>query len=404
MQAIQMDCSPGFGYLKIVTNDDNGDPTRYSLVHCWYTPTLQHTVISPGATAKRHCKQFSGYTAYKNFITGLGHATVHALEGGSDVVFSGVVLHATLYTNPLIPSRAQLDAETEPSTPLILYLSDQATRVLWHQRLCHVHMRRLSSLHQHVDGIPPIKMHVVIEGCDTCWTCKLRNAARGYGDARKDATVAGQGISLDFGFIVQRSEDLKCYEKFLGLNGESAHPLLADHKTVMLFGLSTVGKAPPLAWLDRWLTQYHPSTVSFRYACMDGGGEMVNNGEVQKLLTHHGYSIHPTDPASSFQNAPGERPHQDIGYALQVLLRGANMENKLWPFAINYTLQISNILLHGDRGVRLGSFTGVRGDVAKYQNFGCLVIFKPPDKRNGKLEQNFLRGFFLGFTGTLLQI
>jgi hypothetical protein len=111
-----------------------------------------------------------------------------------------------------------------------------------------------------------------------------------------------------------------------------------------------------------------------------------------------------TAPASSFQNAPGEPPHQDIGASLQVILRGANLENKCWPFAFNYALQIINDLPHGDRGVSFERFTAQRGSVKKYRTFGCLVIVKPPDKRNGKLESNFRRGFFLGFTGTLLQI
>jgi hypothetical protein len=172
----------------------------------------------------------------------------------------------------------------------------------------------------------------------------------------------------------------------------------------MLFGIATVGKSPPLAWMNLWLAQYRPSNVPFRYACMDGGGELSNNGDVQKLLAHHDYAVRPTAPASSFQNAPGERPHQDIGAALQVMLRGANLENKFWTFAFNYALQIINVLPHGDRGVPLQRFTGTRSSVLRYRTFGCLVIVKPPDKRNGKLEQHFRRGFFLGFTGTQLQI
>jgi hypothetical protein len=165
-----------------------------------------------------------------------------------------------------------------------------------------------------------------------------------------------------------------------------------------------MGKAPPLAWMNRWLTQYRPSQVPFRYACMDGGGELANNGDVQKLLAHNGYTLRPTAPASYFQNSPGERPHQDIGAGLQVMLRGANLKNKCWHFAFNYSLQISNVLPHGDRGVPFERFTGQRASVKKYRTFGCLVIVKPPDKRNGKLEVNFRRGFFLGFTGTLSQI
>jgi hypothetical protein len=122
------------------------------------------------------------------------------------------------------------------------------------------------------------------------------------------------------------------------------------------------------------------------------------------IIAHHDYAIRPKAPGSSFQNAPGKRPYQDVGAALQVMLRGVNLENKFWPFAFNYALQISNILPHGDRGVPLERLTGHRGSVNRYRTFWCLVIVKPPDKRNGKLESNFRPGIFLGFTGTLMQI
>jgi hypothetical protein len=137
-----------------------------------------------------------------------------------------------------------------------MYLSERATRILWHQHLRHIHMRHLADLHKHADGIPRIKVPRDIEGCGTCWTSKLRNAAHGTGDTRKDDTVAGQDISLDFGFIVQRSKDLSRYDIYLALNGESTYLLLADHKTGMLFGIATIDKSPPLAWMNLWLAQY----------------------------------------------------------------------------------------------------------------------------------------------------
>jgi hypothetical protein len=142
-------------------------------------------------------------------------------------------------------------------------------------------MLRMADLHKHVDGIPAIKLPPSIEGCDKCWTCKLHSAVRCMGDTRKDTTVPGQGISLECGFIAQQSKAMTCFEKFLGLNGKTAYPLLADHRMDMLFGIATVGKSLPPAWLNRWLAQYRPSQVSFRYACMDGGDEVANNGDMQ---------------------------------------------------------------------------------------------------------------------------
>jgi hypothetical protein len=70
----------------------------------------------------------------------------------------------------------------------------------------------------------------------------------------------------------------------------------------------------------------------------------------------------------------------------------------------HYYLKIINVLQYGDRGKPLDRFTGQRRSVKRYRTIGCLVIVKPPNKRNGKLEVNFRRGFFLGCTGDLLQI
>jgi hypothetical protein len=202
--------SLGFGYLKVVTNDDHGAPNQFSLVHCWYTPTLRHTVFSPGATVRRHLKRFSGCTAYKSFSMATGHTTLHSIIADHYIVFPGILIRNSLFTEPLVSCA---DSPTDDSlVSQIRYLSERETRVIWHQRLSHVHMHRLSGLHKCVDGIPAIKIPPDIEGCDTCWTCKLRNAARGVGDTIKDATVPGQGISLEF-------KDLTRYEKFLGLNG-----------------------------------------------------------------------------------------------------------------------------------------------------------------------------------------
>jgi hypothetical protein len=71
--------SLGFGYLKVVTSDEHGDPNRFYLVRCWYTPTLRHMIFLPRATVKRHRKRFSGCTAYKNFSKATGHTTLHSI-------------------------------------------------------------------------------------------------------------------------------------------------------------------------------------------------------------------------------------------------------------------------------------------------------------------------------------
>jgi hypothetical protein len=113
--------SLGFGYLKVVTNDDNGAPNRFSLVHCWYTPTLRHTVFSPGVTVKRHRKRFSGCTAYKNLSKATGHTTLHSIITGHDLVFPGILIRTSLFTKPLVSCANSIMDDTMVSH--IRYLS-----------------------------------------------------------------------------------------------------------------------------------------------------------------------------------------------------------------------------------------------------------------------------------------
>ena len=101
-----------------------------------------------------------------------------------------------------------------------------------------------------------------------------------------------------------------------GESGEQAFLLVADHFSNMLYGMAAGSKAPPLAWMNRFLTKLTPGNEKGKYVTMDQGGEMSKNSEVRKLFEQHKYSIHPTAHGSSHQNAPAERSIQTIGSTL----------------------------------------------------------------------------------------
>jgi hypothetical protein len=232
----------------------------------------------------------------------------------------------------------------------------------------------------------------------------MRKASRGTDDTRKDAIMVGQGISMDFGLIVQRSKDPTRFKTFVGLNGETAYLLIADHFSDFLWGIATTGKSPSIAWINHWFSQCLPGSTTFWYAAMDEGCEMACNPDVLDLLKKHDYIVRPTAPDSSFQNAPSERPHSTIADALRTMLHGAILSNKLWPFAFNYYLLINRFLPHGDRGIPCTRAGGGRGDISKLRTLGCLVMVCPPGRRYGKLEQHCNSGFFLGYPLTFAMI
>jgi hypothetical protein len=113
-------------------------------------------------------------------------------------------------------------------------------------------MHCITDLHKHIIGIPRYKLLPDIEGCDTFGGTQAAQHRSRYTQHKEGRYTCR---SRHFGFIVQRSKDLSGYEDFLGLNGESAYLLLGDYKMNMLFGIATVIKTPPLAWMNRWLSQ-----------------------------------------------------------------------------------------------------------------------------------------------------
>jgi hypothetical protein len=157
-------------------------------------------------------------------------------------------------------------------SPKITHLLACTTQILSHQRLNHCHAHHVSELYKHVDGIPKIVNPPSVDGCYTCWACKMSKSARGTGDTRHDATVIGKGVSIDFGFIVQRSKNIQRFESFQGINSETVYLIVADHCTNVLWGIATDGKSPCIAWLNRRFAQYKPSAAPFYYSAMDEGG------------------------------------------------------------------------------------------------------------------------------------
>jgi hypothetical protein len=218
-----------------------------------------------------------------------------------DIYIPGIVRGVLLYSRSSSPSSdgSKCDPLEDHDVCVrdidaINHLNVEATQVIWHQHLGHMHFRKLSDLHMHVEGIPKIALHTDINGCPSCWVFKIRRTDRGSADTRRDATVVGQGISMYWGFIVQRSKTKGCYDKLSGWNGETAYLIIADHFSDYLWGLSSDGKASPLAWFNRWFAQYAPTSAKFCYCSMYQSGELANNNEIQALLAYHCYTPRPT--------------------------------------------------------------------------------------------------------------
>ena len=85
-------------------------------------------------------------------------------------------------------------------------LNREALCMLWHQRLCHMHDRRVSDMHRYVRGIPQLPLKTEIDDCPVCLQAKLEKINKGHGPSSV-AEEPLQGLSIDFGFVVQGSKD-----------------------------------------------------------------------------------------------------------------------------------------------------------------------------------------------------
>ena len=283
---------------------------------------------------------------------------------------------------------------------IVRSLSRTALRMLWHQRLGHLNFRRLSEMHRFVQGMPKFDMPTEIEKCPICLADKLRKAPSSS-KSTMQATTCNQGISIDFGFMVQKSRDSARLNNLIGHNGKTCYVLLTDHFSGRLYGKAFPTKAPPVDWINQWLANNTPNCPD-HYVRMDGGGELGKSSDIHRTFSNFGYVVELTGPDASHQNGPGERPHQTIGDALRTMLAGANLQPSFWPYAFYHYLRLYNCIPHGPRPTSPYEMCGgVLPNLSKLRTFGCRVHVRLTTARYGRLVHNTCTGIFLGYSRSL---
>ena len=109
-----------------------------------------------------------------------------------------------------------------------------------------MHDRRVSDMHRYVRGIPQLPLKTEIDDCPVCLQAKLDKAFKGHGPS-SIAEEPLQGLSIDFGFVVQGSKDTQRVREYTGLNGETCYCLIADHYSDMIWGKTFATKEPPIS-------------------------------------------------------------------------------------------------------------------------------------------------------------
>eukprot|EP00957_Ditylum_brightwellii_P102618 7821189-Ditylum_brightwellii.AAC.1 len=57
----------------------------------------------------------------------------------------------------------------------------------------------------------------------------MQKCAKGHGDTHKDAVMVGQGLSIDWGFMVQKSKNQERTQNLSSIDGSQSYLLVVDH-------------------------------------------------------------------------------------------------------------------------------------------------------------------------------
>jgi len=111
------------------------------------------------------------------------------------------------------------------------------------------------------DGVPEIVRgkDSALDSCPVCLAANMKSRNRGDGRTCT-ATEPGQGLSLDFLFVGQHLKNATNPEQMqindhMGIHGETCCLLVCNNATEQLDGVCRQSKAPPTAWLKKWLTK-----------------------------------------------------------------------------------------------------------------------------------------------------
>jgi len=339
--------------------------------------------------------------------------TIFPVGGGVSSAAAKEELEAALFKDGLLAMFDLCDApfttmndvcSCQSHTHSIEALSVDQKRVLWHQRLGHLNSRAVHDLYKAVDGVPAVPLATELEKCPVCLAAKLKKAARGDLDSRK-ATVPYQGLSIDFGFVVQASADTARYKRLVGLNGETCYCLITDHCTGTLHGQSFCSKAPPVDFIKYFLADHADPTVRGKYVRMDRGE--LTSSQILELFQHYGYEVQITGADASTMNGAGERPHRTIATAMRTMLSGAGLPPKFWPYCFAYILRLYNLTVHeGQTKTPYELKTGKRPNLSYLRTFGCRVYARAsgPKTHPDKAVPNARTGIFLGFHKTFRNV
>lgn len=155
----------------------------------------------------------------KEFNDAVGHLSEMAIKAYKKERYNRLKEELSLIPSKYGALESPIQAIIDRSIP-IHAIRSRTEKLLWHQRLGHPCDEYLYNAHKTIDGVPKFDQETpVLDTCPVCIQAKQSKEPSGPNTTQK-ATVAYQGLSIDFSFSGVKSKNKDRRSDYEGFNGQ----------------------------------------------------------------------------------------------------------------------------------------------------------------------------------------
>jgi hypothetical protein len=355
-------------------------------------------------------------------------------------------------TDKALPSSVRTTTWTSTASQALKHLE------VWHQRMGHPSPRTLQRTAKVTNGIPQLPGNNSHFHCPFCDVSKLQKSS-GNPTSTRDAFLPGTAFHMDLGFIrgpktitdsKGTTKTTKTTTAQLSHDGYSAYLIIIDAATRYVFCFPLKTRSPPIALIDRFLSQNgraHTSRIttmpngllhksnSFSAVCTkygysknahkiidgpyeellsmglerpryyirtDNGNELAGSQAFRETANNHDFLVETTAPDSSSENGLSERPHRTLKEKVRCLLYTAGLGVEFWSDALLHAVWLYNRTYHTSIDkTPFEAWTGRQPCLDRLLTFGAKITARKAKTRTTTLDPNSFSGIFLGYRATM---
>ena len=251
----------------------------------------------------------------------------------------------------------------------------------------HLGAEKISLISQTGDGIPDIRISKSLD----CHTCNLTKSVR-LQSRQSPSNPAKKRLERVF------MDTWGPYRHF-SIGGNKYMLVIVDEYSRMSWVHFMTQKSDVLSILPRWKHEVElESREKLVKVRLDGAPEL------KKAVSSVGAIYGPTTADTPERNGKAERMNRTIVTKARSMLVGPCLPKRLWAEAMATACYLRNLTPSVDKQKSpYEIWTGHRQSVKHLRVFGCVAYVHIDKKKRDKLEENAIRGIFVGYRRTTKQ-